>query len=179
MSSHPAVDRVSAALAEFGLSPDIVWLDEAVTTAPLAAAAIGVPVGAIVNSLVFTLDDEPLLILTSGSHRVDTEWLGERLAGRIRRASKDIVKQATGQVIGGVAPLGHPSPLRTIVDAQLSMFPVVWAAAGHARTVFSTTFDELVRITGAEVSAVEQSATTATASSSRAHAQGDSTPGDS
>jgi prolyl-tRNA editing enzyme YbaK/EbsC (Cys-tRNA(Pro) deacylase) len=155
MSSHPAVDRVRAALAEHGLTPQIVWLDDAVTTAPLAAAAIGVPVGAIANSLIFTLDDEPILVLTSGSHRVDTQWLGQKLGGRIGRASKDIVKRSTGQVIGGVAPLGHPSPVRTFVDAQLASYPQVWAAAGHARTMFATTFDELVHVTGGEATAVE------------------------
>lgn len=153
--SHPSVDRVADALAGHGLSPDIVWFDDAVTTAQLAADALGVEVGQIANSLVFTIDDEPILVLTSGAHRVDTEWLGTRLGGTIRRASKETVKAATGQVIGGVAPVGHPTPVRTIVDVQLADYPVVWAAAGHAKTVFPTTFDELVRITGGVPSEVE------------------------
>jgi prolyl-tRNA editing enzyme YbaK/EbsC (Cys-tRNA(Pro) deacylase) len=147
-TSHAAVDRVADALAAHGLEPEIVWFDGAVTTAQLAADALGVEVGQIANSLVFTIDDEPILVLTSGAHRVDTEWLGDRLGGTIRRASKETVKQATGQVIGGVAPVGHPAPVRTIVDVQLADYGVVWAAAGHAKTVFPTTFDELVRITG-------------------------------
>ena len=105
--SHPAVDRVAEALAAYGLSPEIVWFDDAVTTAPLAAAALGIEVGQIANSLVFTLDDEPILVLTSGAHRVDTDWLGAELGGVIGRASKETVKHATGQVIGGVAP-GRP-----------------------------------------------------------------------
>ncbi|MDQ0576230.1 YbaK/EbsC family protein [Agromyces albus] len=154
-SSHPAVDRVAEALAGHGLSPEIFWFDDAVTTAQLAADALGVEVGQIANSLVFTIDEEPILVLTSGSHRVDTEWLGEELGGVIRRASKETVKNATGQVIGGVAPLGHPAPVRTIVDVQLAEYPVVWAAAGHAKTVFPTTFDELVRITGGAPRPVE------------------------
>ncbi len=149
-SSHPAVERVVAALAEHGLSPEVVWLDDAVTTAPLAAAALGVEVGQIANSLVFTLDDAPLLVLTSGAHRVDTEWLGQQLGGRIARAPKETVRAATGQVIGGVAPLGHPAPVRTIVDTDLGRYERVWAAAGHARTVFPTSFEELVRITAGE-----------------------------
>ncbi|MBG6057136.1 prolyl-tRNA editing enzyme YbaK/EbsC (Cys-tRNA(Pro) deacylase) [Cryobacterium sp. MP_M5] len=153
-TAHPAVDRVRVALRGHGLDPKIRWFDEAATTAPAAAAALGIEVGAIANSLVFLLDDEPLLVLTSGAHRVDTEWLGERLGGTIGRASKDAVKAATGQVIGGVAPVGHPSPLRTLVDVALAEFPVVWAAAGHAHTVFPTTFDELVRITAGESTAV-------------------------
>ena len=102
-----------------------------------------------------TIDDDPILVLTSGAHRVDTDWLGERLGGTIRRASKETVKAATGQVIGGVAPVGHPSPVRTVVDVQLADYDEVWAAAGHAKTVFPTTFDELVRITGGTPSAVE------------------------
>lgn len=156
--SHPSVERVADALAGHGLTPEIVWFDDAVTTAQLAADALGVEVGQIANSLVFTIDDEPILVLTSGAHRVDTEWLGVELGGVIRRASKEKVKAATGQVIGGVAPVGHPSRVRTIVDVQLAEYPVVWAAAGHAKTVFPTTFDELVRITGGTPRAVEPSA---------------------
>lgn len=76
MSSHPSIERVQAALAEHGLRPEITWFDDAVTTAQLAADALGVGVGQIANSLIFTLDDEPILILTSGAHRVDTSWLG-------------------------------------------------------------------------------------------------------
>ena len=152
--SHPAVDRVVAALAEHGLHPEVRWLDDAVTTAPLAAEAIGVEVGQIANSLVFTLDGEPLLVLTSGAHRVDTTWLGDRLGGTIARASKEVVRGATGQVIGGVAPVGHPAPVRTVVDTELERYEQVWAAAGHAKTVFPTSFQELLRITGGTASAV-------------------------
>ena len=153
--SHPSVDRVADALAGHGLTPEIVWFDDAVTTAQLAADALGVEVGQIANSLVFMLDDEPILVLTSGAHRVDTVWLGDELGGVIRRASKDDVKAATGQVIGGVAPVGHPSPVRTFVDTDLARYDEIWAAAGHAKTVFPTTFDELVRITGGTPRAVE------------------------
>ncbi|KQM82845.1 YbaK/EbsC family protein [Agromyces sp. Leaf222] len=154
-TSHPAVERVAETLASHGLSPEIVWFDDAVTTAPLAADALGVEVGQIANSLVFTLDDEPILVLTSGAHRVDTDWLGAQLGGVIGRASKETVKEATGQVIGGVAPVGHPTPVRTIVDVDLAGYDEVWAAAGHAKTVFPTTFAELVRITGGTPHAVE------------------------
>jgi prolyl-tRNA editing enzyme YbaK/EbsC (Cys-tRNA(Pro) deacylase) len=153
--SHPAVDRVVAALAAHDLHPEVRWLDDAVTTAPLAAEAIGVEVGQIANSLVFTLDGEPLLVLTSGAHRVDTDWLGAQLGGTIARADKDTVKAATGQVIGGVAPIGHPAPVRTVVDTHLDRYERVWAAAGHAKTVFPTSFEELLRITGGTPSPVE------------------------
>jgi len=151
---HPAVSKVRAALEEHGVRGEIRWLDDAVTTAALAAQALDVEVGQIANSLVFTLDGEPVLVMTSGAHRVDTDFLGARLGGVLGRASKDVVRDATGQVIGGVAPVGHPAPVRTLVDTALAQYDVVWAAAGHAKTVFPTSFDELVRITGGEPTAV-------------------------
>ena len=153
-TAHPAVVRVREALNGFGLAPDIRWFDDATPTAQAAADALGIEVGAIANSLIFTLDGAPLLVLTSGAHRVDTAWLGEQLGGTIKRASADTVKDATGQVIGGVAPLGHPAPIRTLVDLALADYPTVWAAAGHAHTVFPTTYDELLRMTGGEPAAV-------------------------
>jgi prolyl-tRNA editing enzyme YbaK/EbsC (Cys-tRNA(Pro) deacylase) len=155
---HPSVEKVRAALAAHGAGGEIRWLDDAVTTAALAAEALGVDVGQIANSLVFTLDDEPVLVLTSGAHRVDTDFLGARLGGVFGRASKDVVRDATGQVIGGVAPVGHPAPVRTLVDTALAQYDVVWAAAGHAKTVFPTSFDELVRLTDGEPTPVEPDA---------------------
>lgn len=155
MTSHPGVDRVLAAFRAAGSEGEVRWLDDSAPTAAHAAAALGVDLGAIANSLVFTLDGAPLLVMTSGAHRVDTAWLGEQLGGVIRRADAELVKAATGQVIGGVAPIGHPAPLRTIVDTQLAAHPQVWVAAGHPHTVFPTTFDELVRITNGEPRHVE------------------------
>ena len=151
MTHHPGVELVETQLRAAGITGDVRWLDDSAPTAVAAAAALGVDVGAIANSLVFLLDGAPLLVMTSGSHRVDTGWLGEQLGGTIKRADADTVKQATGQTIGGVAPIGHPAPLRTIVDAQLATYPQLWAAAGHAHTVFPLSFDELVRITGGDV----------------------------
>jgi prolyl-tRNA editing enzyme YbaK/EbsC (Cys-tRNA(Pro) deacylase) len=155
VTSHPAVALVEAQLRARGATGEIRWLDDAATTAALAAAALGIAPGAIANSLVFTLDGEPILVLTSGGHRVDTAWLGEQLGGTIGRASKNLVKQATGQVIGGVAPVGHPTPIRTMVDVALANFPEVWAAAGHAKTVFPTTYTELLVLTGGVSISVE------------------------
>ncbi|TAM69344.1 MAG: YbaK/EbsC family protein [Microbacteriaceae bacterium] len=145
---HPSVARVESVLRVHGATGEVRWFEEATPTAVAAAAELGVEVGAIANSLVFTLDGEPILVMTSGGHRVDTGWLGEQLGGKLGRASAEVVREATGQVIGGVAPTGHPAPLRTLVDTALGDFPVVWAAAGHPHTVFPTTFDELLRITG-------------------------------
>jgi len=154
MPEHPAVVRVEAALAEAGVVTQVVWLDGAAKTAVEAATALGIEVGAIANSLVFLLDGEPALVMTSGAHRVDTEWLGERVGGTFARADAATVKDATGQVIGGIAPLGHPAPLRTFVDSALADYPEIWAAAGHAHTVFPLSYAQLVQITAGTVTPV-------------------------
>ncbi|KEP74942.1 prolyl-tRNA synthetase [Microbacterium sp. SUBG005] len=152
----PARSRlVAASLAAAGIPGKIIVLPDAASTAALAAAALGIEVGAIANSLVFWSDDEPLLVMTSGAHRVDTTALAERLGrGAIRRATPDQVLAATGQPIGGVAPTGHPAPLATVVDEDLAAFAEIWAAGGTPHTVFPLTFDELVRVTGGTVARV-------------------------
>ena len=158
MTEHlPARSRlVHDSLRAAGIVGDIVVLPDAAATAPLAAAALGVEVGAIANSLVFWSDEEPLLVMTSGAHRVDTAALAARLGrGRIQRATPEQVREATGQAIGGVAPTGHPAPLTTIVDEDLAGYPEIWAAGGTPHTVFPMTFDDLVRLTGGAVSKVD------------------------
>ncbi|WP_344097369.1 YbaK/EbsC family protein [Microbacterium deminutum] len=158
MTEHlPARSRlVHDSLRAAGIEGRIVVLPDAASTAPLAAAALGIDVGAIANSLVFWSDDEPLLVMTSGAHRVDTTALAERIGRtRIQRATPEQVREATGQAIGGVAPTGHPRPLTTIVDEHLAAYPQIWAAAGTPHTVFPLTFDELLRLTGGTVSKVD------------------------
>lgn len=141
-------DTVTAALAAAGMSDQIRTLDSTAKTAALAAEQLRVPVGAIANSLVFEADGAPLLIMTSGAHRVDTALVAEALGmEKVRRADPDFVRTHTGQAIGGVAPVGHPAPIRTVVDVALAEFPQLWAAAGHPHTVFSLTYPQLVRIT--------------------------------
>ncbi len=155
MAEHPRTAAVAAALRAGGATGEPRTLPESTKTAPEAAAALGCEVGAIANSLVFECDGSPLLVMTSGAHRVDTRALAERLGrGPIRRASPDFVLAATGQPIGGVSPLAHPAPLETIVDPDLAAFDVIWAAAGTADSVFPTSFGELVRLTGGRVVAV-------------------------
>ena len=147
---------VHEALRSAGVSGEIITLPDAASTAALAAAALGVEVGAIANSLVFMSDGEPLLVMTSGAHRVDTAALAQRLGRRsIVRASPDEVRAATGQATGGAPPTGHPAPLATVVDEALAGFDEIWAAGGTPHTVFPLTFDELVRLTGGTVSAVD------------------------
>jgi prolyl-tRNA editing enzyme YbaK/EbsC (Cys-tRNA(Pro) deacylase) len=147
---------VREALDRAGIAGAITTLPDSAATAPLAAAALGVEVGAIANSLVFFSDGAPLLVMTSGAHRVDTKALAQRL-GRteIRRATPDEVREATGQAIGGVAPTGHPAPLTTIVDRSLAEFAQIWAAAGTPHTVFPLTFAELVHLTRGTVERVD------------------------
>jgi prolyl-tRNA editing enzyme YbaK/EbsC (Cys-tRNA(Pro) deacylase) len=149
MGMHPNVRAVQDVLTAAGAQGQVVMLPDAVTTAPLAAAALNVEVGQIVNSLVFSADDTPLLVLTSGAHRVDTAKVASLLGfTKIKRATPEFVREHTGQPIGGVAPVGHPKPVPTIVDVALSDFPEIWAAGGIPHAVFPTTYDELVRVTG-------------------------------
>ncbi len=106
--------------------------------------------GAIANSLLFDCAGSPVLILTSGAHRVDTEKVAANLGvEKLGRARPDFVREHTGQVIGGVSPFAHPAPVPTYVDQDLRRYQEIWAAAGHPSAVFSTTFEELVEMTGA------------------------------
>lgn len=145
---HPNTERVVAALAARGVTAHVVEIAEGAPTAAAAAAALGVEVGRIANSLVFVADDEPLLVMTSGANRVDTSAVGALLGAVVRRADADTVRRATGFPIGGVAPVGFPAPVRVLVDQDLLAYDTIWAAAGTPHTVFETTGAELVRVTG-------------------------------
>ncbi|MGC0362051.1 prolyl-tRNA editing enzyme YbaK/EbsC (Cys-tRNA(Pro) deacylase) [Rhodococcus sp. 27YEA15] len=144
---HPNAAHVAEILISRGHHGIIVTQAEATHTAADAAAAVGVDVGAITKSLVFLLDDDPVLLLVSGAHQVDLDKTGRRMEGKLTRAPLETAKAATGQPIGGVAPLGHPTNLPTYVDTALAQYPQLWAAAGHPTTVFRTTYSELLRIT--------------------------------
>ncbi|MGH3497516.1 MAG: YbaK/EbsC family protein [Nocardioidaceae bacterium] len=147
-SVHPQVRNVADALARAGAVGEPRVLPDSARTAAEAAAALGTEVGAIVNSLVFDAGGEPVLILTSGAHRVDTAKVAaDRGLPALARATPDFVRTHTGQAIGGVSPLGHPQPVRTLVDRWLDRHEVVWAAAGHPHAVFPTTYSELLEIT--------------------------------
>lgn len=143
--------RVAEALATLGVTSEIVETLESSPTAARAAEQLDIEIGQVCNSLVFNADGEPLLILASGAHKVDTDRVAAEIgATSIHRPDADFVREHTGQPIGGVAPVGHPTALRTIVDTALESFDVVWAAGGHPHYVFPTTFAELVRITGGQ-----------------------------
>jgi prolyl-tRNA editing enzyme YbaK/EbsC (Cys-tRNA(Pro) deacylase) len=156
---HASAERVAAALRAAGANgaaDGVRELADSARTALEAAEALDVPVGAIVKSLVFAADGQPVLVLASGDHQVDTAKVATVLGlGPVKRADADLVREATGFPIGGVAPVGHPAPLSTVIDIHLGDFEVVWAAAGTPHAVFPTSYDELVRVSGgiaAEVS---------------------------
>ena len=139
----------AAVLRELGVAGAVRELPEPAPTAAAAAAQLGCEVGAIANSLIFSADGAPLLVMTSGAHRVQEARVAALLAvATVQRADARSVRAWTGQAIGGVAPVGHPAPIRTLVDTWLEPYDVVWAAAGHPHTVFPTSYAELIRITG-------------------------------
>ncbi|WOO79394.1 uncharacterized protein LOC62_02G002917 [Vanrija pseudolonga] len=149
---HDRIANFRTELASRGGEGEVRVLPDSVHTAQLAADALGCEVGAIANSLLFVdAQGEPVLLLTSGAHRVNTDAVPARmgLEGKLKRASAAQVKRFAGQVIGGVSPIAHPAPIRTWIDGWLRKYPVLWAAAGHPAAVYSTSFDELQRMTGA------------------------------
>jgi prolyl-tRNA editing enzyme YbaK/EbsC (Cys-tRNA(Pro) deacylase) len=155
-TEHPTITRFREEHARLGGTGEIRILPDSAHTAALAAAALGCEVGAIANSLVFDDNGTPVLILTSGAHRVDTAATAARVgAGRLDRAAPDFVREHTSQVIGGVSPIGHPAPVPTYLDTWLRRYDVVWAAAGHPAAVFSTSYDELLDLTGGTTIDVE------------------------
>lgn len=141
--------RFAGVLESLGVTGEVRELPEPAPTAAAAAKQLGCEVGAIANSLVFDADGAPLLVMTSGAHRVHTPRVASLVGvAAVSRADARSVREWTGQAIGGVGPVAHPAPIRTLVDTWLSRYDVVWAAAGHPHTVFPTSFAELVRITG-------------------------------
>lgn len=148
VTMHPNGVRVQAALEARGVRTRIVETLEGSPTAVTAAAQLDIEVGQVANSLLFEADGKPLLVITSGQHRADLARLAAFVGARIvRRPGAEFVREHTGQPIGGVAPLGHPIPIRTIVDLHLATWDVVWAAGGHPHYVYPTSFAELIQVT--------------------------------
>jgi prolyl-tRNA editing enzyme YbaK/EbsC (Cys-tRNA(Pro) deacylase) len=143
--------NVKSALTAAGVSDTVQIFEDKVPTAAAAASVLGCDVGAITNSLIFELDGAPLLILASGAAKVDTALVAAQLGtGKIRRATPEFVLEHTGQEVGGVAPVGHPKKLRTILDSSLREYPLLWAGAGDHNSMFSISYQELARVTDAE-----------------------------
>ena len=147
-----AVQRAQAALHEHSMPGQIKVLSDSARTAAEAAAALGIEVGQIASSIVFKLPDgKPLLVITSGRHRVDTSVVASLLkVESLGRADADYVKESSGYSVGGVAPIGWTNPpATTLIDEALKDYDVVWAAAGHPHAVFPTTFNELLHASNA------------------------------
>ena len=148
MDLHPSSQAVNDILAAAGLPGRVRILAEPAPNAPAAARQIGCPVGAIANSLVFATEhDEPVLIMTSGRHRVDLDRVRAGYGLSLHRATAEFVRAHTGQPIGGVAPVGHPRPIRTLVDRSLADYEEVWAAGGIPHAVFPVSYPDLVLLT--------------------------------
>ena len=149
---NPSVQRVSAKLKELGINGEVHVLSDSARTAQEAADALGILVGQVASSIVFKLDDEsPLLVITSGRHRVDTKLVAEKLGiAKLHRVDADYVKEKSGFSIGGVSPVGWINPATILIDEDLNDYEFVWAAAGHPHSVYPTTFAELIQATGAK-----------------------------
>jgi len=146
-----AVKRVAQALIDNKMSGQIKVLNDSARSAAEAASALGIEAGQIASSILFKLpDDSPLLVITSGRHRVDTELVASQLGvASLGRVDADYVKEKSGFSIGGVSPIGWLNPATIILDQALNDYEIVWAAAGHPHSVFPTTFDELLQVTSA------------------------------
>lgn len=149
---HANAQRVLDAAGALGIAVEVVEYPDGTRTAEQAAAAVGAPVSAIVKSLVFLVDDAPVMALVAGHNRLDEGRLLAATAGTVMaRADADLVRSATGFPIGGVPPFAHPSPLPTFVDEDLLAHDAVWAAAGTPRHVFRLSPADLVSASGGEV----------------------------
>ena len=152
-----AVKRAQAALDKHGISGKIKILADSARTAAEAAAGLGIEVGQIASSLVFKLPDQrSLLVITSGRHRVDTQMVAELLqVPDLDRADADYVKEISGYSVGGVAPLGWINePSITLIDEALNDYQAIWAAAGHPHAVFPSSYQELLKASGAKAARV-------------------------
>lgn len=148
----PRTQVVQEHLHAAGIDTEVVILPDSARTAVEAAAAVGCDVGAIANSLVLTADHATVLVMTSGAHRVNFAVLAEALgASSVAMAPAPLVRAATGQAIGGVAPTGHPAPLHTFLDEDLRAYEQIWAAAGTPHAVMPLTFAQLQTLTSGTV----------------------------
>ena len=152
-----SLKRVQDALAQAGVSVQIVQTPASARTAPEAAAAVGVALDQIVKSILFAGQGEGLyLFLTAGGQKVDLAKAAELAGQPLERADAAVVRQVTGFAIGGVAPVGHLSPLPVWMDPHLMGFAQIWAAAGTPHQVFAISPNALQRMTAAEVAPFTQ-----------------------
>ncbi len=149
-AEHPSVIKFRQAATDLGVKGEVIKTQETARTADEAAATLGVQVGQIVKSLVFEADGETVLVLTSGENKVDTNKVALAFkVSHVGKADADKTREVTGYAIGGVPPLGHATKMKILIDETFQKFDEIWAAAGHPHFVFPTTYEELVRLSGA------------------------------
>lgn len=154
---HPSTQRVVEAARQRGLTIEVRHFPEGTRTAQEAAQAVGASLGQIAKSMVFLADGKPVLVLTSGPNRVDAAKVAQHLgAQRVRRASPDEVRAATGFAIGGVPPFGHSESLAVLFDRDLLQFETIWAAGGTPNAVFSVDPQRLAEASGAVVADIKE-----------------------
>ncbi len=154
---NPTAIKYQQLLTEMGIQTQVVEFEQATRTAQDAADAIGCQVGQIVKSLIFrTKSGQGLLVLTSGSNRVDEKRVRELVGEKLGKADADFVRTATGYAIGGVPPFGHASQMLTYIDEDLLQYETIWAAAGTPNAVFSLTPDALVAHSSGQPAAVSE-----------------------
>jgi prolyl-tRNA editing enzyme YbaK/EbsC (Cys-tRNA(Pro) deacylase) len=153
MSLSTSAQKVQQALQQRGIPLQVVELPDSTRSAPEAAQAIGCQVAQIAKSLIFRgkKTGRPILIIASGSNRVNEKKMAEILGEGLEKASAEFVLEQTGFAIGGVPPLGHRQPLPTFIDEDLLQFQEIWAAAGTPHAVFRLTPTELEDLTGGQL----------------------------
>ena len=151
-----SVDRVRAALLAAGHPDTIKIFPDGTRTAQDAASAVGCTVAQIAKSIVLRAGDQVVLVIASGANRVDIDKVSAVLGQKVKPADGRWVRDVTGFAIGGVAPVGHLSPPRIFIDADLMALDPVWAAAGSPRHVFRTSARDLVSMTRGEVADVKE-----------------------
>jgi prolyl-tRNA editing enzyme YbaK/EbsC (Cys-tRNA(Pro) deacylase) len=153
----PSAQRVQDALIALGFTNQVIELPDSARTAAEAAAGVGCDVGQIAKSLIFQgkTSGKAILVITSGSNRVNEKHVAEHLGEKLQKADAEFVREWTGFAIGGVPPVGHAHPLITLIDEDFWQYQAIWAAAGHPHALFKLTPDELARMTGGQVVAVK------------------------
>ncbi|WP_044639916.1 YbaK/EbsC family protein [Risungbinella massiliensis] len=152
-----SAQRVQEKLQELGYSNQILELEESTRTAQEAADAMGCEVAQIAKSIIFRLKhaNKPLLVVASGANRVNEKQIANQIGDKLEKADANFVRERTGFVIGGVAPLGHTEPILTLIDEDLFQYDELWAAAGHPKALFSLTPEELKKMTSGAVVSIK------------------------
>jgi Cys-tRNA(Pro) deacylase len=146
-TEHASVVKCREEFTHLGVLGEIIKTNESARTAQEAADALGVSVGQIVKSLVFKANETAVMVIASGSNRIDTKKVAKALnLEKVDKADADLVRAATGYAIGGVPPFGLASQMKVLIDPDLAQYEVVWAAAGHPYYVFPTNYQELIEL---------------------------------